>query len=408
MVACFLAGVVSSRNLSLEVADSSPSQPIDSSQFGLALRSPVCRMLSSITLNSSASHTLLVVSLASMLSSSQWVRRRMTLIVVVASVLTGCRSAATEVKIEDYETAEGQPETEETASLAEDAQDIGSVACEPACHGSAICIEGHCFLSMTAKSMVAFSPSDFLMGCQGDNCNQDDVPQHLVSLSGFKISSVEVTVGQYRECVELGLCPPPPIPDSTMSKKLCNYFHADRLDYPINCLTWQEADHFCGAMVSGGRLPTEAQWERCLRLPCDRAGCPVSTLHSWGNDEDPPLDAGNFADQSYSRAGWGGPTIAHDDGWAETSPVGLFAPVTPGVWDLEGNVWEMVRDNYEPTFYASLAASKLDPVLERDSASARVIRGGSYVLVPEPIAARFWVEPNERNTDLGFRCAVTQ
>src|SRR5690348_1739534 len=106
----------------------------------------------------------------------------------------------------------------------------------------------------------------------------------------FWVDRTEVTVKQYRECVDAAACsapvstaersrdvrpelPRPGIDDcnaSTMTWEL-----ADRDDYPINCVTFMEAWQYC--KFRGGQLPNAYAWRRAA------AGSNISEpTYPWG------------------------------------------------------------------------------------------------------------------------------
>jgi formylglycine-generating enzyme required for sulfatase activity len=89
----------------------------------------------------------------------------------------------------------------------------------------------------------------------------------------YYISKAEITVGQYRKCVNAGDC----YASSAFSPGGCNW--ADwwkwwaHEDHPMNCVTWGDANNF--AKWIGGSLPTEAQWKKALS---------TNQKFPWGND----------------------------------------------------------------------------------------------------------------------------
>lgn len=79
--------------------------------------------------------------------------------------------------------------------------------------------------------------------------------QRQVFVSAFAIDRYEVTVADYRKCITAGMCNLDPLIAGDE-----RYIREDR---PIVNVTWLEAQEYC--RWRGGRLPTEAEWERAAR-----------------------------------------------------------------------------------------------------------------------------------------------
>jgi len=67
--------------------------------------------------------------------------------------------------------------------------------------------------------------------------------------AGVDFTKSEITVSQYRVCVNAGVCT---APKAGMSA--CNWDKSDRGNHPINCIDWNQAKSMCKYI--GGRLPT--------------------------------------------------------------------------------------------------------------------------------------------------------
>ncbi|MEE3257589.1 MAG: SUMF1/EgtB/PvdO family nonheme iron enzyme, partial [Candidatus Latescibacterota bacterium] len=167
--------------------------------------------------------------------------------------------------------------------------------------------------------MVLVPEGAFVMGW--DAGEPDERPPHVVFLDAFHIDQFEVTVGQYRVCVEAGACEDPIYAPS------CNWDGFAGDTHPINCMNRQNALDYC--TWAGLRLPTEAEWEKAARGTDGR-------IYPWGYEL--------VGDEANFRVGAG----------TATEPVGNHpSGVSPyGVHDMGGNVWEWVADWYAEGYYA--------------------------------------------------------
>jgi len=237
----------------------------------------------------------------------------------------------------------------------------------------------------------------FRMGGLDVKAENDEKPDHQVSMHGFWIDKLEVTNAMYMLCVQAGACEPP---DHFKSETREKYFNTtDFADYPVVYVTWGDADAYC--QWAGKRLPTEAEWEYAAR------GTDFRTF-PWG-DERPDTSRANFNRKV-----------------RDVTRVGSFpAGASPyGVLDMAGNVWEWVSDFYDPNYYSmATGANPTGPLTALGvHTQRRVIRGGSYqdVEVDIRVSNRGYASgPNpdaadmdsaeyhgESSPKIGFRCAA--
>lgn len=205
-----------------------------------------------------------------------------------------------------------------------------------------------------------------------------EMPARRVWVSSFGIDRTEVTLGAWRRCVLAGRCPPARMPadDPRTSTPA----------HPVGGVTWGEARRFCRWV--GGRLPTEAEWERAARGVSPRRRWP------WGRFWNPRL----------ANHG-GGLRESGVDGFRHAAPVGSFPDgASPhGLLDAAGNVWEWTADRFAPDAYAGIDVDPRGP----QGGGERVVRGGSWLSPPVRlrVTARRGLPEGVSRIDVGLRCA---
>ncbi len=205
----------------------------------------------------------------------------------------------------------------------------------------------------------------------------DEQPVHRVSGSPFVLDRYEVTNARYAACVEARACSAPALASSFTRAQ---YFGAEAFaDYPVVHVSWGQATSFCA--WAGGRLPTEAEWERAARGTAD------ARTYPWG-DSPPDCTKANYA-------GCVGDTDRVGKRPAGQSPYGAF--------DMAGNVWEWTSDWYEAGFYGR--SPEQDPA-GPDMGHLKVMRGGCWASGTSSLRAtcRKAELPSSWAPNVGFRC----
>ena len=148
------------------------------------------------------------------------------------------------------------------------------------------------------------------------------------------------------------MSPTPPsaaTPDMNPFEAYCTWTPTGNDALPVNCIQWEAAQRACS--LSGGTLPTEAQWEHAAR------GRGRRFLYPWGNA------AATCCAASASREGvppsQGGPAVECGAmGGSGIEPVGSHSDAQPcqgiadvsldGVLDMGGSVSELLLDHAAP------------------------------------------------------------
>ena len=237
---------------------------------------------------------------------------------------------------------------------------------------------------------INLPPGEFLMG--SDRGNHDEQPVHRVQLkSGFGIGKTEVSVRQYAAFVEATGYKTGPAEGAWAPKTAEFVAGATWIkpgfpqsdDHPVVAVSWDDAATFCRwlSKESGRdtRLPTEAEWEYACRA---------------GSTEDSAADA--------DRVAW-----HRDNSGGASHAVAGRQPNAWGLYDMLGNAWEWVQDNWHPNYARAPADGRawLNPLDPR-----RVLRGASWARPPEQARTshRHRAPASARWVSIGFRivCAL--
>ena len=214
----------------------------------------------------------------------------------------------------------------------------------------------------------------FLMGSdkQRDAQAQDnEMPQHAVTLEAFEIGAYPLTVAEYTCFVEAT--------NRTAPQNRSSQQHPDR---PVVHVSWNDVLAYTRWLAQvtgeGWRLPTEAEWEKAARGIDGR-------IYPWGDRWD------DTCTNTY-------------DGvvYKMTTPVGSYpGGVSPyGAFDMAGNTWE-----WTSTKYASHPYLARDGREDLSDQTSKVLRGGSWSLRSQyaRAASRLSYLPSNSFNALGAR-----
>lgn len=206
----------------------------------------------------------------------------------------------------------------------------------------------------------------------------DDRPVHRVRLPAFAIGAYEVTNAEYAQFAATAPAVTPPFHWGGATPP------AGKERHPVYNVTWDEAARYCASV--GGRLPTEAEWERAAR------GGVADLDYPWGNDF--------LAAAATPGAG----RRAHSGSSTGPLAVGSFPPNAFGLHDVSGNLWEWTADWYDLHYYSR---SPVESPQGPETGRYRVIRGGSWADTETRLLTvyyRNFTAPDTAQPTIGFRC----
>ncbi len=214
---------------------------------------------------------------------------------------------------------------------------------------------------MSASDWVSVPAGEFSFGCDpapGTHCPEEERPKQKRHLGRFRIQRTEVTQADYQKCIDAGRCT---IPTHAFQPKR-------KPKHAVVGVSWSEARAYCAFI--GGRLPSEAEWEKAARGSDGRT-------YPWGNAK-PSCQLAHYTTCKVPRPAVG----SHPKG---ESPFGVL--------DMAGGVDEWVADTYVARSSGAKASGQ------------RVARGGAHDPWHIRSTARSALAPEFQGEDLGFRCA---
>jgi formylglycine-generating enzyme required for sulfatase activity len=231
--------------------------------------------------------------------------------------------------------------------------------------------------------MVKIPSGTYLMGSTNEEEEDNEQPQHSVTIPSFFIGKYPISQSQWRVVaagsqVEIPLNPDP------------SSFTGENL--PVERISWNEAVEFCQRLSSltghDYRLPSEAEWEYA---------CRAKTTTPFHVGETITTDLANYNGNfiyNYEKQG---------EYREKTTPVDRFRPNAFGLYNMHGNLWEWCADDWHPNYEQAPADGCV--WTESEHQIIRVLRGGAWNSQPKKCrcAARNYIEADIKWKMIGFR-----
>lgn len=232
--------------------------------------------------------------------------------------------------------------------------------------------------------MTIIPAGQFILG--GDKFDDS----HKVALfKPIAVSTKPITFGEYNLCVQEGDCLKNiykySVNDRSFGEIIANPYPPE---FPAIYISYTQAKEYAKWLSkktkTSYRLLSEAEWEYAAK-----AG--QKTTYFWGND---PSRASRFANCANCS----------DSQMIELLKTGLYEPNQFGLYDMIGNVWEIVEDCWTTKLGRK---AYIGTAYTKDRCKTITIKGGSYLdeiknIYPE---ARKPLRTYYKNNNTGFRIA---
>lgn len=273
---------------------------------------------------------------------------------------------------------------------------------------------------------VLIPPSAFIMGtdiepfygtilAQSEHAKLNEAPTHVVYLGPYRIDRYPVTNVAYEAFVRATGHPEPPHWKRGSASP-------EDANLPVVFVSWYDASAY--AKWAGGRLPTEAEWEKAARgadgriypwgnafeLSNQSTNQPISNAHGktrkWENEKTGKRGLLRFTFHVSRSTHHPSPMMAqiltHQPTAVGERPI---AASPYGVHEVAGNVWEWTADWYQP--YEGNTHQNRDY-----GEKHKTLRGGSWLEVNDETAKQYFrcanrlhAPPDYTASNIGFRCA---
>lgn len=276
-----------------------------------------------------------------------------------------------------------------------------------------------------AGEMVSIRGGSFTIGCDlSSGCDNRELPNKTVTIKAFQIGKYEVTRAKFAEFVRAtnyvtraeresggstcyaGVSGRDPFWDYTsgLSWRNASLMGAGQGDnHPVVCVSQNDALKFIEWLNKETgmkfRLPTEAEWEYVARAGSRNTYGVTNNMESlcmYGNVNDSTV----LPDGTYWNS-----KLSCTDGYAFTAPVGSYVANAFGVYDMIGNVKELMADCWNE----SLSNLPTNGSKTTSGDCVRTVeRGGNFNTSPSFLRVSYRGNPgNEfRAIHTGFRLAL--
>jgi formylglycine-generating enzyme required for sulfatase activity len=258
--------------------------------------------------------------------------------------------------------------------------------------------------------MVVVPRGTYLMGSPEIN---EESPQRLVAIEKpFAVGKFEVTRAQF----EAFIAATGYEADSSCKVRTPSGQFVDQVElswrepgyqqtgsHPVTCVNWGDTQAYIAWLsnVTGRRYRalSEAEWEYVARATTQATPQP---RHFFGNAVADLCQYANHSDKS-STFSWRN-TSCSDGVSIGTAEVGRYKPNAFGLYDIYGNVWELVEDCWSDNYIDAPADSR---PRKSGNCERRAVRGGSWDYRASAAASgsRAWSGVGQRYNDVGFRVA---
>ena len=203
--------------------------------------------------------------------------------------------------------------------------------------------------------MVEIPPGSYLMGDSTGKAQSSAVPVHEVKIKPFAIEKYEVTFEEYdRFALATGRSFPP--------EGVTKEQQWGRGNLPVGNVSWFDAVAYAKWLSDRTgkhyRLPTESEWEYAARAGSQgQYWKDARSLHGVVNCFD-------------CASQWSG---------SQAAPVGSLKPNAFKLFDMIGNVWELVDDCWHESYTGAPNDGSPWREAHGGDCNQHVMRGGSYV-----------------------------